>query len=301
MSDPIRHTLGVYFDLSFLRKKGTEFQDFFSDIMELRFPGDFSRVRPWGKRGDEKCDGYIASRRQLFAVYAPKSFTESKLISKIDSDFSGAKEKWDQYVDAWTFVHNDPDGMSPGVVKKITNLKTGNPELEITHWGMSELKTEAMLLSTQQLEDLLGPVPTAKQLSNLGFEELRLVVESIERNTPEANADILSVPPGKLDANALSDDIRGYLKLGMGRSNRVAEFFRRYHDPELGDAVAERFKREYAALKNDGHHPDEIFQRLLVFAGGPNRLPLPREAAIMAVLAYLFESCDIFEAPGTAQ
>lgn len=301
MSDPIRHTLGVYFDLAFLQKKGTEFQDFFSEIMELRYPSDFSRVRPWGKKGDEKCDGYIASRRQLFAVYAPKSFTESKLVSKIDSDFGGVEEKWEEYVDSWTFVHNDPDGMSPAVVKKITDLKTDNPELEITHWGMSELKAQAMLLSTQKLEDLLGAVPTAEQLNNLGFEELRLVVESIARSTPEADVDILSVPPGKLDANALSDDIRGYLRLGMGRSNRVGEFFRRYHDPELGDAVAERFKTEYAALKTAGHHPDEIFQRLLVFAAGPERLPLPREAAIMAVLAYLFESCDIFEAPGTAQ
>ena len=36
------------FHKAFLRLRGAAFQDFFADIMEKRYPGDFIRVRPLG-------------------------------------------------------------------------------------------------------------------------------------------------------------------------------------------------------------------------------------------------------------
>jgi hypothetical protein len=63
------------FHLTFLEAMGDAFQDFFSSIMELRYPGDFARVRPWGKFGDRKNDGYLRSQRKLFQCYAPRGLT----------------------------------------------------------------------------------------------------------------------------------------------------------------------------------------------------------------------------------
>ena len=57
------------FEVAFLRRKGDAFQDFFADIMERCYPGDFMRTRPWGKIGDRKNDGYLKSKRRLFQVY----------------------------------------------------------------------------------------------------------------------------------------------------------------------------------------------------------------------------------------
>jgi hypothetical protein len=48
------------FRLRYVESKGDGFQSFFSTIMEMRYPGDFVRVRPWGKLGDHKNDGYLA-------------------------------------------------------------------------------------------------------------------------------------------------------------------------------------------------------------------------------------------------
>jgi hypothetical protein len=47
---------------------GTAFQDRFADLMELAFPRDFQRIRPYGKQGDQKCDGYLASTRTVFQI-----------------------------------------------------------------------------------------------------------------------------------------------------------------------------------------------------------------------------------------
>ncbi|QBD80397.1 hypothetical protein EPA93_32265 [Ktedonosporobacter rubrisoli] len=47
------------FKAAYLEKGGNAFQDFFSEIMEKCHPSDFQRVRPWGRMGDRKNDGYL--------------------------------------------------------------------------------------------------------------------------------------------------------------------------------------------------------------------------------------------------
>jgi hypothetical protein len=42
--------------------------------------------------------------------------------------------------------------------------------------------------------------------------------------------------------------------------------------------------------------PDEIFAELWGFAGGGRYLQSSKELATLALLAFLFEQCDIFEA-----
>jgi hypothetical protein len=37
--------------------RGTAFQDLLADLMELAYPRDFRRIRPYGNRGDQQCDG----------------------------------------------------------------------------------------------------------------------------------------------------------------------------------------------------------------------------------------------------
>jgi hypothetical protein len=65
----------------------------------------------------------------------------------------------------------------------------------------------------------------------------------------------------------------------------------------LGDNVAASFKREYEAYREVGMVPDLIFGKLQEFAGGSQRGTPRYEAAVLAVLAFLFEQCDIFESP----
>ncbi|MHB1628618.1 MAG: hypothetical protein ACYCVB_09650 [Bacilli bacterium] len=110
------------FEREFLKRKGTSFQDFFSEIMEKCNPSDFQRVRPTGRMGDGKNDGYLKSEQRVFQVYAPKNMSTKQTVRKIDEDFSGALSGWDGYIARWTFVHNCRDGLGPDVLTK--NVRT---------------------------------------------------------------------------------------------------------------------------------------------------------------------------------
>ena len=62
--------------------------------MERRCRSDFQKVKPYGKKGDLKCDGYHESLRRVYQVYAPEKMNEKKTIAKIDEDFQGAVGHW---------------------------------------------------------------------------------------------------------------------------------------------------------------------------------------------------------------
>ena len=80
----------LVYERNFLKFKGNEFQDFFSSLMEKCYPGDFQRIRPWGKFGDRKNDGYLKSQRTLFQIYAPNEMKSAEAVAKINEDFYGA-------------------------------------------------------------------------------------------------------------------------------------------------------------------------------------------------------------------
>jgi hypothetical protein len=58
--------------------------------------------------------------------------------------------------------------------------------------------------------------------------------------------------------------------------------------------VAEAFRQRYRSLKAVGLRPDQIFGQLQAFAGGMDGDP-SHQGAVLAVLSYFFERCDIFE------
>ena len=76
----------LMFRNAFLEKKGTEFQDWFARLAARAFGPDFEAVRPYGKRGDLKCDGRRISTRTVFQCYAPYEMKEARLNSKLERD-----------------------------------------------------------------------------------------------------------------------------------------------------------------------------------------------------------------------
>lgn len=283
------------FEREFLKKKGNAFQDWFSEIMEKCYPGDFQRVKPWGNVGDQKNDGYLKSRRKLFQVYAPNELAAAKAIEKIDEDFMEALPHWEDYFDEWVFVHNSREGLGPQVTKRFLELEHANSPLKVYPWGFEELRQEVFNLGESDLAALLGPAPSNRSLLNLRYEHLQIVLQTIAQQQPPLDQDIRPVPADKVEANKLSDNVVILLHAGSRKSDLVKQFFERWHDPTFGDRVAEAFKQHYQKLKDSALSPDLIFYELQAFAGG-ERLNTPdHQAAVLAVLAYYFEQCDIFE------
>lgn len=284
------------FENEFLRTQADAFQTFFERLMSLAYKADFMACRPWGNRGDRKNDGFLKSERRLFQVYAPSEMDENTAIKKITEDFEGAKAHWGKHFDHWTFVHNAHRGLPPHVQKLILDFERDNQTVKLVPWCLVELRDVFRKLSADDLTGWLGAAPSAETKANLGFSDLQVVLESLTTKAAPPGTTVRPVPPGKIEANDLSEAVATLLKNGMVKTPLVAEFFRRWHDETLGERLAVAFRQEYDRQRGN-RHPNELFSDLQAWAGGPARGSVEHEMAVLTVLAYYFERCDLFEEP----
>ncbi|HEY0512922.1 MAG TPA: ABC-three component system protein [Thermoanaerobaculia bacterium] len=287
----------VMFRLRYVESTGDSFQDLFSTIMEMRYPGDFARVRPWGNVGDRKNDGYLRSQRKLFQCFAPRELKLSKSLKKINDDFKGALPYWMQYFDQWIFVHNDVKRLPPDVLKLLLVLSAENEPLTATHWGYSEILTEFKALSPLNVASLLGPAPGLKEVVEIRVEDVKRLLQHIALQPEPLTVDVRPVPAEKLQHNQLSDAAATLLKAGMTRAEVVKKYLRGLADPTRHDRVAAAFRERYEELRNEGLPPDDILGGLQRFVAGENGFIPSQQAATLAILAYFFEACEIFERP----
>lgn len=285
------------FEIRYLKCKATSFQDLFSEIMERAYPGEFIRVKPWGNSGDEKSDGYFASGRQLFQVYAPATWKSGKAMGKIRDDFEGAKSLWAGRFDTWVFVHNADEGLPPKVAKLLAEMHD-NPPPQVTWWTKSNLENIMLSLARRDLESIFGYIPDAS--INVSNRELKPILEFVASQEVAGLSGLDSlepVPLGKIEFNRLTRPMQNKLEIGMIKSPLVKQFFDRFVDPQFGDTIADKYRAQYAYLRSKYDDPDKIFLELLQFTGEESPPVSGESVARYAVLAYFFERCDIFEAP----
>jgi len=278
------------------RKNGDEFQDFFATVMELSFPRDFQRVRPYGNRGDLKCDGYQKSTETVFQVYAPRAIKLANLAAKVQADFDGALKHWAGRMQNWAFVHNDPAGLPADICRVLRDLEKKAEHIGTEVWDPNHLQSLVLELAGEHLARLFGPAPTLPIIDSLGFDRLRPVLINVKRQEPPPQTDIRPVSVEKLDANAFSAPVVDLLRIGRRKDALVGALLAGWPEPAFGEELAEAFRRRYAELKGGGLAADEVFGELQRFAGGAEVVRNPAyQAAVLAVLAYFFERCDIFE------
>ena len=296
MDQIVRAFYELEFQLNFHVKSRQEFENWFAEIMELRYPGDFKRVRPWGSSGDRKNDGYLRSKRMMFQVYAPNELAERETLKKIDEDYAGAAQYWEQYFDTWVFVHNSRDGLSPIVNQKLLDLHSQGP-FSVSDWSFVELHRVVFELDEASLLRLFRTPPAIADRLDITYANVENVLQFVARKPILLESEVRVVPPGKLDANGLSDDAKRVILEGNKKSKYVGDFFNDWHDPTYGNEVSNAFKQKYQQLKDENYPADDIFFRLLDFTGYRKVTNASDMMAVFAVVAYFFEVCDIFESP----
>lgn len=284
------------FENTFLRAKGDAFQEFFEKLMGLAYKADFMACRPWGNRGDRKNDGFLKSERRLFQVYAPNEMVGAAAVSKIREDFEGAKEHWGSQFDKWVFAHNAERGLSPHVHKVLLDFEQTNPGIQLESWGLEEFRVIFRRLSMDDLTIWFGAAPTAQTKAKLGFKDLQVVLEHLSGHSVASGQPVKDVPRGKIEANALSDSVEKLLREGMSKAPLVAQFLEQWHDSMLGERIAKSFRTKYESLRGE-LSPNRVFSELQAWAGGTERGTPEHELAVLAIMAYYFERCDIFEEP----
>ena len=293
MDEIQRHFYRLECHIAFLGKKGTEFQDWFVRLAGYSLEG-FEAVRPYGRMGDLKSDGWQPGTRTIFQCYAPYDMTADKLNKKILTDFKGACKHWN--LARWVFVHNDTRGLPPTTIRLLDELRSGPVTIEV--WAEPKIQELAGTLSLDKQEFMFGIAPSVSAIRDISLADLKEVLANLAQAKPQPGEEPMAPPHvEKIAKNSLSDGVVALLTAGRRKEMLVERYLRGGVDVTLGERIAEAFRHRYAELKKVARSPDDIFYGLQLYAGGMAASP-NRQAATLAVLTYFFERCDIFEDEG---
>jgi hypothetical protein len=296
-----RYGWRIALELKLRKSSGDAFQEFFSAMMAAVHGTDFVRVRAFGALGDKGCDGYLQSSGQVFACYGALNSDSGKvsyLIKKMGDDFTKAVKAIAAIMKEWHMVHNLVDGLPTDAILKLDELRRANSDRKFGFIGLEGLEERLFALDLYKIEGLLGMVATAQDSQNLQAAELRDLVSAIMAAAdaqPIDVSEIRPVPPDKLDFNRLPGHWRSMIAGGWQNAPLVEQCLDRHHDPLTGERIAQGFRIRYRYLKGQNLAPAAIMSSLYEGITGIGIVPPARQVAAQALLAHLFESCDIFE------
>jgi hypothetical protein len=301
MTPEQRYWWRVGLELKLRKSSGDAFQEFFSSLMGKLHGDDFVRVRPFGSLGDKGCDGYLQSNGQVFQCYGALNADGGKvayLIGKMEEDFAKAAKALPSIMKEWHMVHNLVDGLPIEAVETLEALRKANPTCRFGFVGMDGFEERLFALSHPHIEDLVGAVATSTDTQNLQATELRDLIASVAAAAATVAFDVTTirpVPADKLDLNDLPGHWRSLIAGGWQNAHLVADYLAKHPDPLVGEAIAQAFRVRYLYLKSQGLLPGAIMSALYEMVTGPLGATPARQVAAQALLAHLFESCDIFE------
>lgn len=133
---------------------------------------------------------------------------------------------------------------------------------------------------------------------SIGFPELEEATQWIMLVKPSQSRQDFSLvaPEDKLKTNDLGNGSRGIITMGLSVAREVRTFVESVSqiDSDFSDRLKVGFLSEYHRLKQEGHSGDDLFDLMCRFAQRGFKEQAKRSAGI-AVLIYLFESCEVFE------
>lgn len=138
----------------------------------------------------------------------------------------------------------------------------------------------------------------AEAFAKVGFPELEEATQWILRVQPDqAQKDFSLIPPeDKLKKNDLQNESRVIITMGLSVAREVRAFVESVSqtDSNFPERLKTGFLGEYYLLKQQGHSGRNLFDLMCSFAQKGFDSQAKRSAGL-AVLIYLFETCEVFE------
>lgn len=299
---------------------GMAFQNLFSEIMGYANP-NFQPVKPQGNIGDRKNDGHDPRAGRYYQVYSPEVFDESSAIKKLEEDFAGLMTYWGDKtvypngVQEFWFVLNDHYRVTPGgyptTIATLEKLKQAHG---LTACGLllsKHLEDVLLGLPEDQIIAVVGYAPNPADLKVLKLDLVHEIVTHIIENTMPQSLNESLVDPDfdeKITFNQLVAT-GAWLRNANYRCGTLEEYFKA-NSNFTRQEVRNRLKGIYEASATkdfpDGEgnatlEDQRLFYILKEVAPTPpnqdRRLEKELQDAALVILAYFFESCDIFEEP----
>ncbi len=284
-------------ELELVRLSGRSFQDFFERIMQ-KADASFHMVKPMGREGDWKADGYSLSSATVYQCYAPEGLTGAEAARKIREDFDGARRRWIDKMARWMFVWSSDRALPPHAVAALAELKAANPGLEIASIGRDGLWRIVRDLALADREALLGVVPSQTDAPMTTAAEIQVLVKHLgcrgtaSSDTVDLNLTAISE---KLQRNRLSEAVTSMVRPAMPVARLVREFVTSMPDPGFSQTIAADLARRYRELAASTDDPDKIFGGLVEYVSGEHRAEPRYFWAAAGIIVHYFELCEIFE------
>ncbi len=315
MNNEERVIARLLFQLKVLQATGTAFEDIFTKVMSYAEPG-FCQIKPQGRAGDRKNDGYIKDKGVFFQVYAPEDPVSvgnvTKAIRKAHDDFKGLAAYWGNFcpVREYFFVYNDKyRGSFPEIEKTLAQMKSAYGLDQCGTVLAKHLEDKVFRLGEDEMMSVVGFIPSLEPIDLLDYGMLTEVVQHVLTHFKPIGDEDLFAPDfdEKVEYNMLSVQVKAILDLAFHQVGEVDGYFD--HNSEyMRQAVRDRIKNMYMRAverhKTYGlpQKNDLVFWSLVrdlqpradhQVASVSKRI----QDAVFVLIAYYFHSCDIFENP----
>ena len=283
---------------------GGAYEAFFTKIMSA-YDGRFRQVKPQGRIGDRKNDGFIQEEGVYYQVYAPEDLRAktSEALKKLKEDFDGLYEYWNSIspIKEFFFVVNDKyKGVGPQFYKEIAEVQKEHADVKAALFLAKDLEDVFFLLPERDQRRIIGYIPSVNDV-DIEYGVVREVVEFLLQipsvpmkehipDNPDFDRKIVFNHLGKATANKLNTYRLQQYKLD--------DFFS-LQSAAIKDDLRVVFSTLYAnameEVPDSSSKNDEVFWT--IFKKSYPHHNLATEAAILTLMSYYFEYCDIFEAP----
>lgn len=283
-------------------------------MMRSSHPG-FREVSAPPYKGDGGNDGWIESEGAYYQAYAPEINTvnpDKYAQKKIEEDFQKLKAHWDNVVPVrkFYFVFNNRFKAASADLQKVMARLKKEHGLE-----------EALIFEAADILDLFNRLDENTKIQIVGYlplpddEEFEKVISPLGellRTLAASSPDpfgYLTVPhpdfSEKIRINNLSKDIKARLELCSHHSSKVDEILRN----SRGDAqvIVQTLKKIYNESKREV--PDDIsptsdlryscIVKKMIPSAVKGAAAAAYRTAAEIIIAKYFESCDIYESPGS--
>jgi hypothetical protein len=288
--------------LSFaVRKTGTEWQRFVTDLMHVRHGPAFFQVDPSG-RGDKGCDGWVEGL--MLACYGGTTPKQSKVTAKIQDDYAKAVAYWGSTMKQWAFVHNNANGLPEMVTKGFIELVTANPDSKVTMapWPPQVLWDHCIDGAHREpLVKIIGAPPSDHPA---GMSYLARCVECLARTRLQEGLD--PIPPvlfGKIEENKFSSEVSALIHRFQVQTGHVKYYFAKAPPGEQAQVI-ETLRAKYDGYVAKLGDSDAVFHALcddlideaFRYTDSTDLLDMEQQrSAAITVVTHFFERCQIFK------
>jgi len=287
----------IKLELELYRRVGRSFQDLFEQIMQKHDPS-FAVVKPMGRAGDWKADGFSVNDGTVYQCYAPEGLTGAEAAKKVFKDFDGAQNYWKERMFAWVFVWSSERALPPQVVNSLAELRSKHPTLSIRHMGREGLWDIVKQMPLADRIALLGAVPDLSEVPATTAHEIQVLMNHLGKLTAKVaddpNFDLTAIAE-KLQRNQLSSAVSNTVRPAMPVAKLVRDYVTKMPDPDFSQIISMDLGAKYREFAASADDPDVIFGSLVDYVLGEQRIDPKFYWAAAGIVTHYFELCDVFE------